>query len=80
MCESRRPLTEGDRFRGRHIKTIDMPMQRVAVIANSQEFRLVPWRPELIQMRGRDISLAVQNRTSTMSIARGLERDRGLSR
>ena len=47
-------------------------------VADSQEFRLVPWRPELLQIRGREISLAVQDRTIT--IARGVERYHGLSR
>ena len=75
-----RPLTKGARFHGRHVKTVDLPMRRLAVIANTQEFALVPWQPELIPMRGRDLSLSVQNHAVTVSISRGLQRDLGLSR
>ena len=75
-----RPLSEGDRFQGRHVKTVDMPTGRLAVIANKREFTTIPWRSELMQMRGRDVTLAVQDRAITISMARVLQRDLGLSR
>lgn len=71
---------EGMRITGRHAGTIDLPMQRLAVIKGRQEFTLVPWRPELLKMRGKEIEISVRDRTITMAIARGPVRDLGLSR
>jgi type IV secretory pathway VirD2 relaxase len=65
---------------GKHVGTIDLPMQRLAVIKGRQEFTLVPWRPELLAMRGKDIEISVRDRTITMALARGPVRDLGLSR
>jgi len=39
------------RMTGKHVGTIDLPMQNLAVIRGRQEFTLVPWRPELLRMR-----------------------------
>jgi type IV secretory pathway VirD2 relaxase len=72
------PIGEGQRFTGQHVRTINLPMQRLAVIKNGQDFTLIPWRPELAKMRGQEIVLRVENRAITMTIATG--RDRGLSR
>lgn len=72
------PISEGERFSGQHVRTVDQPMQRLAVIKNRQDFTLVPWRPELTKMRGQKIALRVENRAITMTIVTG--RDRGLSR
>ena len=44
---------EGMRMTGKHVGTIDLPMQRLAVIKGRQEFTLVPWRPELLKMHGK---------------------------
>ena len=68
------------RISGKHVSTIDLPMQRLAVIKGRQEFTLVPWRPELLAMRGKDIEISVRDRTITMALARGPVRDLGLSR
>jgi type IV secretory pathway VirD2 relaxase len=65
---------------GKHVGTIDLPMQRLAVIKGRQEFTLVPWRPELLAMRGKDIEISVRDRTITLALARGPVRDLGLSR
>ena len=46
-------------------------MQRLAVIKGHQEFTLVPWRAELLKMRGQDIAISVRGRTITMALARG---------
>jgi hypothetical protein len=50
------------------------------VIQGRQEFTLIPWRPELLNMRGKDIDISVRDRTITMALARGRVRDLGLSR
>ena len=71
---------EGMRITGRHVDTIDLPMQRLAVIKGHQEFTLVPWRPELLKMRGKEIEISLRDRTITMVLARGPVRDLGLSR
>jgi type IV secretory pathway VirD2 relaxase len=74
------PPTEGMPITGKHVGTIDLPMQRLAVIKGRQEFTLVPWRPELLRMRGKEIEIGVRDRTITMALARGPVRDLGLSR
>jgi hypothetical protein len=71
---------EGMRMSGKHVGTVDLPMQRLAVIKGRHEFTLVPWRPELLRMRGKDIDISVRDRTITMTLARGRTRDLGLSR
>jgi hypothetical protein len=74
------PPTEGMPTTGEHVGTIDLPMQRLAVIKGRQEFTLVPWRPELLKMRGKEIDISVRDRTITMALAHGRARDLGLSR
>ena len=71
---------EGMRLTGKHVGTIDLPMQRLAVIKGRQEFTLVPWRQELLKMHGKEIDVSVRDRTITMAPARGRVRDLGLSR
>jgi hypothetical protein len=71
---------EGLRMTGKHVGTIDLPMQRLAVIKGRQEFTLVPWRPEPLKMRGKEIDISVRDRTITMAPARGRIRDLLLSR
>jgi type IV secretory pathway VirD2 relaxase len=70
----------GMRMIGKHVGTIDLPRQRLAVIKGRQEFTLVPWRPELLKMRGKEIEISVRGRTITMALACGRVRDLGLSR
>jgi hypothetical protein len=62
---------EGMSMTGIHLGTIDLPMQRLAVIKGRHQFTLVPWRPELLKMRGKDIEISVRDRTITMALARG---------
>ena len=71
---------EGMRICGKHVGTIDLPMQRLAVIKSRHEFTVVPWRPELLRMRGKDIEISMRDRTITMALARGRVQDLGLSR
>jgi Protein of unknown function (DUF3363) len=71
---------EGLTMTGELIGTVELPMQRLAVIKSRQEFTVVPWRPELLKMHGKEIDISVHNRTTTIALARGGVRDRGLSR
>jgi len=71
---------EGTRMTGKHVGTIDLPMQRLAVIKGRHKFTLVPWRPELLRTRGKDIEISVRDRTIAMALVRGRTRDLGLSR
>ena len=71
---------EGLRLTGKLVRTVDLPTLRLAVIKGREDFTLVPWRAELQQMRGKEIAIGVHDRTITMSLARGRERDLGLSR
>ncbi len=73
-----RPVTEGTRITGRHTRDVVQPTGRLAVIQDRTSFTLIPWRPELEQMHGKEIDVAFHNRTLTLAISRG--RDRGLSR
>ena len=71
---------EGLRMTGKHVGTIDLPLQRLAVIKGRQNFTLVPWRPDLLKMHGKEIDISVRDRTITIALARGRIRDLGLSR
>lgn len=73
-------LVEGMHISGKHVGTIDLPLQRLAVIQGRHAFTLVPWRPELLKMRGQNINISVHGRTITMALARGRDRGLGLSR
>ena len=72
--------TEGRRVIGQHVRTIDLPMQRLAVIKARDAFTLLPLRPELSKMCGKEIEIGVHERTITIALARGPKRDLGLSR
>src|SRR5262249_9631072 len=71
---------EGMRMTGTHVGTIDLPMQCLAIIKGRHEFTLVPWRPELLKMPGKEIDINVRGRTIAMMPARRRVRDRELSR
>ncbi len=73
-----RPMSEGMRITGRHTRDVTFPAGRIAVIQDRTSFTLIPWRPELAQMRGKEIDVAIRDRTLSLAISRG--RDRGLSR
>ena len=74
------PPTGGVRISGKHVRTIDLATQRVAVIKGRHQFTLVPWRQELLRMRGKDIDISVRDHAITMTLARGRTQDVGLSR
>jgi len=73
-----RPMSEGMQITGRHTRDVTFPSGRIAVIQDRTGFTLVPWRPDLAQMRGKEIDVAMRDRAITLAISRGL--DRGLSR
>src|SRR5204863_1564455 len=54
---------EGMRITGKHVGTVVLPNQRLAVIKGRHEFTLVPWRPALLKMRGKDIEITARDRT-----------------
>jgi Protein of unknown function (DUF3363) len=74
------PRIDGLHITGEHVGTIDLPTQRLAAIKGREEFALVPWRPELLKMRGREIEIGVHDRSITMALARGRSRNLGLPR
>jgi hypothetical protein len=71
---------EGMHLRGAHIRTIDLPDMRLAVIRGRDEFALVPWRGELAMAQGKEIRIAARDRAITLSLTRAPARDLGLSR
>jgi Protein of unknown function (DUF3363) len=73
-----RRMSEGLRITGRHTRNVTFPAGRIAVIQDRTSFTLIPWRPELGQMRGNEIDVAIRDRTLTLAISRG--RERGLFR
>ena len=46
----------------------------------ARRFTLVPWRPELLKMRGKEIDISVRDRTIAMVLARRRIRNLELSR
>jgi hypothetical protein len=71
---------EGMRMIGKHVGTVELPMKRLAVIKGRRQFTLVPWRPELLEMHGKEIDISVRDRTIAMVPAAGRIRDLGLAR
>lgn len=49
-------LVEGERVVGTFNRLVDLASGKYAVIQNSKEFTLVPWRPELEAFRGKPLS------------------------
>lgn len=72
------PLTTGDHFRGRYHGHLDLGQGRMALLSNGNEFTLVPWRGDLTDLRGRDLSIERTRSGISFSISRS--RMRGLSR
>jgi Protein of unknown function (DUF3363)/Arm DNA-binding domain len=71
---------DGLRITGQHVRTIDLPTVRLAVIKGRDEFTFIPWHPEFLKMRGKEIEISIRSRQISMTLARGRSRDRGLSR
>jgi type IV secretory pathway VirD2 relaxase len=47
---------KGERISGTYLRSITTASGKFAVVQRSQEFTLVPWRPEMEQFRGRPLS------------------------
>jgi Protein of unknown function (DUF3363) len=76
----RAALNEGARFQGQHVRTIDLPTRRIAVIKGRDAYAIVEWQPELMRLRGKDIAIGVRDHAITITLARGKAREWGLSR
>lgn len=72
------PAEDGMQFTGKHNLDVALPTARLALIQDRTTFTLGQSRPELAQLRGKQIDVSVRNRAITLVISRG--RDRGLSR
>ena len=73
-----RPAEDGMRLTGKHTRDVALPTARLALIQDRSTFTLVQSRPELAQLRGKQIDVSVHDRAITLTISKG--RDRGLSR
>ena len=71
-------LFDGSQFQGRYVKTVQLPEMKIAVIRGRQEFALIPYQSALMQMRGREIVVRVQDRAVSLVLFDG--RDRGMGR
>ena len=71
-------LFDGSRFQGRYVKTVQLPEMKIAVIKGRHDFALVPYQSALMQMRGREMVLRVQDRAVSLVLFDG--RDRGMGR
>jgi type IV secretory pathway VirD2 relaxase len=72
------PARDGAAIRGVYRGAISLTSGRFAVIANEQQFTLVPWRAILERFRGREIAGLVRGMGVSWQL--GLQRGRGLSR
>lgn len=68
-------LMDGERFEGTYTKPITLASGKFAVFENSKEFTLVPWRPSLEYIRGKEVTGKVDGSTIARELA---GRSRGL--
>ena len=67
---------EGMRVEGVVARRLDLASGRFAIIENSREFSLVPWRPVLERAMGRPVSGIVREAGTSWTIGRGREIER----
>ena len=72
------PARDGATIRGIYRGAVTLTSGRFAVIANEQQFTLVPWREILERFRGREVTGLVRGMGVSWQL--GLQRTRGLSR
>ncbi len=72
------PAHDGATIKGIYRGAVSLTSGRFAVIANEQQFTLVPWRPILERFQGREIIGLVRGMGVSWQL--GLQRSRGLSR
>jgi len=65
--------TEAVRIEGVVVRRLDLASGRFAVIENSREFALVPWRPMLEQAVGKQVSGIMREAGTSWTIGRGRE-------
>ena len=65
-----RDVGESGAAEGRLMKRVDLASGRFALLANSLEFSLVPWRPEMEQRIGRELSVRVRGGGISWTIGR----------
>ena len=61
---------KGDRITGVYKRRIDLASGRFAVIENSRDFTLVPWRPVLEQSIGKEVSGVIRGDTISWTLGR----------
>jgi len=69
---SYRTISDGERIGGVYQRRANLASGRFALIVNeaSQEFSLVPWRPEVERWLGQEVTATVQGRTAAWSLGR----------
>ena len=67
---------EGMRVEGVVARRVDLASGRFAVVENSREFALVPWRPVLERALGKPVSGIVREAGTSWTIGRGRELER----
>jgi type IV secretory pathway VirD2 relaxase len=72
-------LSDGSRFEGRHVNTVQLPEMKIAVIKGRHEFALIPYTSALAQMRGREMVVRVRDRTVSLAVFDGRDRSFGRS-
>lgn len=65
-----RKLVEGEPVSGVYRKPVDLPARRFAIIENSKEFTLAPWRDALEARRGLEVSGIVRRGGVTWTFGR----------
>lgn len=73
-----RAATDGERVSGKLTDTVQLTSSKFAIIEQSHEFTLVPWRPVIDRQLGREVMGVVQGGSVSWQIAR--PRDLILSR
>ncbi|MEM1087683.1 MAG: DUF3363 domain-containing protein [Pseudomonadota bacterium] len=71
-------LAKGDTFAGKLEGHLDLTAGRMAIIGNSKEFTLVPWRSSLGRQTGREMT--IKRTASGIGWSLDIARSRGLSR
>ena len=64
------PTRDGDRFDGVYRKPVRLASGKFAVIENSKEFTLVPWRPVLERQRGQTVGGIMRGATASFEIGK----------
>ena len=63
-------LEDGMSMNGVYERPIDLAQGRLALVARSKEFTLVPWRPEMERYRGAEISIKSRGRSIGWTVGR----------